>query len=135
MMKVVAILFCIVLNTSVLAETPIEVASCLLEKWDDSNPNIEENIATVDECIQCFKEATPLTTEAGLNAAKDCVDTHLAKYQKVACGAELAAMRHDDPESGANAVACIQKWQAEALASYCLENSPSSDETEKLIDT
>ena len=39
-------------------EAPLEVASCLLEKWDDSNPDEQANIASVDDCIGCFAEVS-----------------------------------------------------------------------------
>ena len=34
----------------------MEVTGCLIEKWDEKNPNVTANTARVNECINCFGE-------------------------------------------------------------------------------
>jgi DNA-binding transcriptional regulator of glucitol operon len=109
------------------------ITGCLMENWDETNPDMAANMNQVGKCIKCFESSFPLT-EAGLVTAKSCAAEYL-KLENEACSESVAAVDLANEDSMEALEECLEEWQMTAAGEYCLARSTSETPVDIITDS
>merc|ERR1712127_137655 len=110
------------------------ITACLMEKWDEANPDMAANMNQVGKCIKCFEPIGDPMTEADLVTAKSCTAEHL-KLENEACSESIAAIDLTNEESLEAVEECFEEWQMTAAGEYCLARSTSETPVDIITDS